>query len=141
MAVVVKRVRESVSPSDGIRVLVDRLWPRGLEKKEAAVKLWLRELAPSTELCDWFRGNPAGWNMFRKRYLKELTGAKPSAAVDKLHQLAKGKRAVTLLYSSRDEEHNNAIVLKQLLDGQPKPPSSVGRSAFGGVRMRKSNRQ
>jgi uncharacterized protein YeaO (DUF488 family) len=79
--------------------------------------------------------------MFRKRYLKELTGAKPSAAVDKLHQLAKGKRAVTLLYSSRDEEHNNAIVLKQLLDGQPKPPSSVGRSALGGVRMRKSNRQ
>ena len=141
MAVVIKRVRDSVSRSDGIRVLVDRLWPRGLEKEEAAVKLWLRELAPSTELCDWFQADPAGWNMFRKRYLKELTGAEPSAAVDKLHHLAKAKRAVTLLYSSRDEEHNNAIVLKQLLDGQPKPPSSVGRGALRGGRIQKSKRQ
>ncbi len=141
MAVVIKRVRESASPSDGIRVLVDRRWPRGLKKEEAAVKLWLRELAPSTELCDWFHANPAGWNMFRKRYLKELAGAKPSAAVDKLHHLAKGKRPITLLYSSRDEEHNNAIVLKQLLDGQRKPPSSVGRSALGSGRIRKSKRQ
>ena len=141
MNVVVKRVYEAASPSDGVRVLVDRLWPRGLKKEDAAVKFWLRELAPSNELRQWFHANPEWWRMFRKRYLKELVGAEGSAAVEKLHHLAEGKRQVTLLYGSRNEEHNNAIVLKELLEGMPKPPSSVGRGALGRGRIRKAKRQ
>jgi uncharacterized protein YeaO (DUF488 family) len=140
MTVVVKRVYEAASPSDGVRVLVDRLWPRGLKKEDAAVKFWLRELAPSNELRQWFHANSEGWRMFRKRYLKELVSAEGSAAVEKLHHLAEGKRQVTLLYASRNEEHNNAIVLKELLEGMPKPPSSVGRGALGRGRIRKAKR-
>jgi uncharacterized protein YeaO (DUF488 family) len=141
MAVAVKRVYEAASPSDGVRVLVDRLWPRGLTKADAAVKLWLRDLAPSNELRQWFHANPEGWRMFRKRYLKELVGDKPSAAVEKLHHLAETKRRVTLLYASRNEEYNNATVLKELLDGMPKPPSSIGRAALGRGRIRQAKRQ
>ncbi len=141
MAVVVKRVYEPASASDGVRVLVDRLWPRGLTKEDAAVKFWLRDLAPSNELRQWFHANPEGWRMFRKRYLKELVSEKASAAVEKLHHLAEGKRQVTLLYASRMVEHNNATVLKELLEGMPKPPSSVGRSAIGRGRIRKAKRQ
>ncbi len=140
MAVVVKRVYEAASPADGVRVLVDRLWPRGLTKADAAVKFWLRELAPSNELRQWFHANPEGWTMFRKRYLKELVSEEASAAVEKLHRLAEGKRRVTLLYASRMVERNNATVLKELLEGTPKPPSSVGRGALGRGRIRKTKR-
>jgi uncharacterized protein YeaO (DUF488 family) len=140
MNVVVKRVYDGVSRADGVRVLVDRLWPRGLKKKDAAVKFWLRELAPSNELRQWFHANPDGWRLFRKRYLKELVNAEASAAVQKLHHLAEGKRRVTLLYASRNEEHNNATVLKDLLEGMPKPPSSVGRAALGRERIRKAKK-
>ena len=136
MAVVVKRVYENASPSDGVRVLVDRLWPRGLKKEDAALKFWLRELAPSDELRQWFHANPEGWRMFRRRYLKELVSAESSAAVEKLHHLAESKRRVTLLYASRNQERNNATVLKELLEGMPKPPSSVGRAALGRERIR-----
>ena len=102
MTVVVKRVYDLLLPSDGIRVLVDRLWPRGLTKEDAAVKFWLRDLAPSNELRQWYHANPDGWRMFRKRYLKELASEEASAAVEKLHHLAEGKRRVTLLYASRN---------------------------------------
>ena len=141
MAVVVKRVYETASPSDGVRVLVDRLWPRGLKKEDAALKFWLRELAPSDELRQWFHANPEGWRMFRKRYLKELVSVESSAAVEKLHHLAESKRRVTLLYASRNQEQNNATVLKELLEGMPKPPSSVGRSALGRERIRIAKRR
>jgi len=141
MAVAVKRVYEAASSSDGVRVLVDRLWPRGLTKEDAAVKFWLREVAPSDDLRKWFHQNPEAWRMFRKRYLKELVSEEGSAAVEKLHHLAEGKRGVTLLYASRNEEHNNAIVLKELLEGMRKPPSSVGRGALGRGRIRKAKRQ
>jgi len=140
MGVVVKRVYEAASASDGVRVLVDRLWPRGLTKEAAALKFWLREVAPSDELRKWFHANPEGWNMFRKRYLKELASADGSAAVEKLHHLAEGKRRVTLLYASRNVDRNNATVLKELLDGMKKPPSSVGRGALGRGRIRKAKR-
>jgi uncharacterized protein YeaO (DUF488 family) len=140
MTVAVKRVYEAASSSDGVRVLVDRLWPRGLKKEDAAVKFWLRDLAPSNELRQWFHANPEGWRMFRKRYLKELANEKSSAAVEKLHHLAEGTRRVTLLYASRMVEHNNATVLMELLEGMPKPPSSVGRAALGRERIRKAKR-
>jgi uncharacterized protein YeaO (DUF488 family) len=141
MSVVVKRVYAPASSSDGVRVLVDRLWPRGLTKADAAVKLWLREIAPSNELRQWFHAKPEGWSMFRKRYLKELASEEGSAAVEKLHHLAEGKRRLTLLYASRNEERNNATVLKELLEGMRKPPSSVGRGALGRGRIRKAKRQ
>jgi len=141
MDIVVKRVYEPASPADGVRVLVDRLWPRGLRKEEVAVKFWLRELAPSTELRRWFHANPEAWRLFRKRYLRELVTPAASAAVEKLHRLAEGKKKVTLLYAAKNEEHNNAIVLKELLEGAPKPPSSVGRAALGRGRIPKAKRQ
>jgi uncharacterized protein YeaO (DUF488 family) len=140
MAVAVKRVYEDASPADGVRVLVDRLWPRGLRKEEAAVKFWLRDVAPSTELRQWFHTNPEAWGLFRKRYLKELASPAGSAAVEKLHDLAEGNRALTLLYASRNQERNNATVLKELLEGMRKPPSSVGRAAIGRGRVRKAKR-
>jgi uncharacterized protein YeaO (DUF488 family) len=138
MSVAVKRVYEPVSGSDGVRVLVDRLWPRGLTKDDVALKFWLRELAPSDELRKWFHANPEGWRMFQKRYLKELASPEGSAEVETLHRLAEGKRKVTLLYASRNEERNNATVLKELLEGMPKPPSSVGRGALRRGRVRKA---
>jgi uncharacterized protein YeaO (DUF488 family) len=122
-------------------VLVDRLWPRGLTKEAAAVKFWLRDLAPSDELRKWFHANPEGWNQFRKRYLKELKTEEASAALEKLHHLAEARQRVTLLYASRSEGRNNATVLKELLEGMPKPPSSVGRSAAGSGRIRKVKSQ
>jgi uncharacterized protein YeaO (DUF488 family) len=140
MGIAVKRVYEAASAADGVRVLVDRLWPRGLTKEDAAVKFWLRDLAPSDELRQWFHAHLEGWRMFRKRYLKELAGEKASAAVETLHQLAESRRTVTLLYASRNEEYNNAVVLKELLEGMPKPPSSVGRGALRRGRIRKAQR-
>src|ERR1700677_1076207 len=140
MGVVVKRVYEAASASDGVRVLVDRLWPRGLTKEDVAVKFWLRDLAPSDELRKWFHANPGGWRMFQKRYLQELRDDTASAALEKLHHLAEAKRRVTLLYASRNEEYNNATVLKELLEGMPKPPSSIGRSALGRGRIRQAKR-
>jgi uncharacterized protein YeaO (DUF488 family) len=137
MAIAIKRVYEAPAPADGVRVLVDRLWPRGLTKADAAVKDWLREIAPSNELRQWYHANPDAWALFRKRYLKELTSAEATAAVEKLHDLAEGKKKLTLLYASRDEEHNNATVLKELLEGSRKPPSSVGRVVPGRDRIRK----
>ena len=141
MGVAVKRVYEPAVPSDGVRVLVDRLWPRGLTKQDVALKFWMRELAPTNELRQWFHANADRWSMFRKRYLKELAGEEASAALEKLHHLAEGKRRLTLLYASRDQERNNAIVLKELLEGMKKPPSSVGRGALGRGRIRKAKRQ
>ena len=140
MSVAVKRVYEAPAASDGIRVLVDRLWPRGLTKERAAVKHWLRDLAPSTELRQWYHANPEAWSAFRKRYLKELVSPQGSAAVEKLYRMAKSNKRMTLLYASRNEERNNATVLKELLEGARKPPSSVGRAALGRGRIRKAKR-
>jgi len=141
MAVAVKRVYEAPAASDGVRVLVDRLWPRGLTKEAAAVKHWLRDLAPSNELRQWCHANPEAWVQFRRRYIKELAAPKATVAVEKLYKLASGNKKVTLLYASKMQERNNATVLKEHLGGAPKPPSSVGRSALGRMRIRKAKRQ
>jgi uncharacterized protein YeaO (DUF488 family) len=141
MAVAIKRVYELPAAADGVRVLVDRLWPRGLKKEDAAVMHWLRDLAPSNELRRWYHANPEAWALFRKRYLKELTGEKATVAVETLHELSEGKKPLTLLYASRNEEHNNATVLKDLLDGGRKPPSSVGRGVASREGIRKTKKQ
>jgi uncharacterized protein YeaO (DUF488 family) len=136
MPVAVKRVYESVARSDGARVLVDRLWPRGLRKSEIAMHEWLRELAPSDELRKWFHTQPDRWVLFRKRYLQEL--ARPEAEEDlrTLYRLAHKRKRLTLLFASKNEKHNNAIVLKDLLDGMRKPPTGTGPGALRAMRMR-----
>ena len=125
MTVSVKRVYEKPVPRDGKRVLVDRLWPRGLSKQAAGVDKWLRDLAPSTELRKWFHSRPDSRMDFRKRYLKELSAASASRALEELYRLAERSR-VTLLFASRNEKYNNATVLKELLEGARKPPTGTG---------------
>lgn len=110
-----KRVYESPSPEDGLRVLVDRVWPRGLTKEHAAVDLWAKEVAPSTELRKWFGHDPAKWKQFQIRYRKELQENR--AALHELKRQCKG-HIVTLIYGARDEEHNQAVALKQILTGR-----------------------
>jgi uncharacterized protein YeaO (DUF488 family) len=108
-----KRIYDAPSETDGLRILVDRLWPRGMTKKRAAVDLWLKEVAPSTELRKWFGHDPAKWNQFQERYRKELRADKD--AIGLLKEKSK-EGTITLLYGARDEEHNEALVLKTLLD-------------------------
>lgn len=111
MDIKIKRVYEKPSASDGKRILIDRLWPRGLSKAEAQVDLWLKEIAPSGELRKWFGHEPEKWDEFRKRYRAELD--KNKDAVSQLKSAATGK--TTLLYAAKDTEHNNAVVLKEYL--------------------------
>lgn len=108
-----KRVYEAPQESDGTRVLVDRLWPRGVSKDAAAVDWWARELAPSSELRRWFGHDPARFEAFAERYRREIEG---SEAFRELRRLAQ-EVTVTLVYAARDERHNNARVLEQMLEG------------------------
>ena len=108
----VKRVYEPVAESDGQRVLVDRLWPRGLSKEKAHLDLWLKDIAPSDELRHWFGHDPERWAEFQKRYRAEL-GGKADALAELRALMAKGK--VTLLFAAHDEEHNNAVALTAYL--------------------------
>jgi uncharacterized protein YeaO (DUF488 family) len=109
-----KRAYEEPSKNDGLRVLVERLWPRGLTKERAAVDLWLKDVAPSPELRKWFGHDPARWEQFQERYRQELWEKKD--AVRLLKQKAT-VGSVTLVYAARDEEHNGALVLKRFLQG------------------------
>ena len=136
MPVTVKRVYESAGRSDGARVLVDRLWPRGLRKSEVAAVEWLRDLAPSNELRKWFHAQPEQWQVFRKRYLKELARLEAEKDLLKLYRLAHKRKRLTLLFASKNQTHNNAFVLKDLLDGMRKPPTGTGPAALRSARMR-----
>jgi uncharacterized protein YeaO (DUF488 family) len=109
-----KRVYEEPSKNDGLRVLVERLWPRGLTKERAAVDLWLKDVAPSPELRKWFGHDPARWEQFQERYRQELR--EKTEAVRLLKQKVK-EGTVTLVYAARDEEHNGALVLQRFLQG------------------------
>jgi uncharacterized protein YeaO (DUF488 family) len=106
-------VYEKASPSDGYRVLVDRLWPRGLSKEEARIDAWLKEIAPSTRLRQWFGHDPSKWSEFKKRYFRELDGR--TELVASLAERAK-TQTVTLVFAAKDERHNNAQALKEYLD-------------------------
>jgi uncharacterized protein YeaO (DUF488 family) len=116
MSLAIKRVYEPVSPKDGYRILVDRLWPRGLSKDRAAVDLWLKDIAPSTELRRWFGHDPSKWDEFRRKYSAEL--ATHAEDVAQIRKLAK-RRRVTLVYGARDTEHNDAVVLLGYLESRP----------------------
>ncbi|MDD8017082.1 MAG: DUF488 domain-containing protein [Bacteroidota bacterium] len=106
----IKRVYEKPDTEDGIRILVDRLWPRGLTKAKANIDLWLKDIAPSTELRKWFGHDPGKWKEFKKRYLQELKKNKVPCSLLK-EQVKKGM--VTLVYGAKDEEHNGALVLDE----------------------------
>lgn len=109
----IKRVYEKPEPGDGTRILVDRLWPRGLSKAKAKLDLWLKESAPSTELRKWFGHDAKKWRSFRARYEKEL---KNNADKIEIIKSKAGAGTVTLLYAARDQKHNEAVVLKELLE-------------------------
>ena len=113
MTLRLKRVYESAESGDGKRILVDRLWPRGVSKDEAKVDLWLKAVAPSPDLRRWFGHDPEKWAEFRRRYRNELE--ENVAAVDELKK-AIGRSKATLLYGAKDQEHNHAIVLKDFIE-------------------------
>jgi uncharacterized protein YeaO (DUF488 family) len=138
MPVSVKRVYEPASRTDGQRVLVDRLWPRGLSKSQAALDEWLRDIAPSDQLRRWYHARPTEWERFRRQYMDELSLPKAQVALQSLYQLAHKTKRLTLLFASKNEKRNNAIVLKELLDGKRKPPSSTGPAAVHAVRPRRA---
>ncbi|MGC2446230.1 MAG: DUF488 family protein [Candidatus Sulfotelmatobacter sp.] len=136
MKVTIKRVYEAPKRNDGVRVLVDRLWPRGLTKEKAAIDEWFRELAPSNDLRRWYHARPDDWQAFRKRYLKELAQPECESGLRRLYELAQQKKRLTLLFASRNETLNNAVVLKELLEGVRKPPSGTGPGAIRAMRER-----
>jgi uncharacterized protein YeaO (DUF488 family) len=113
VSVQIKRVYDKPDKTDGRRVLVDRIWPRGLTKKEAQIDDWLKEIAPSARLRKWFGHDPARWKDFKKRYVAELKAQRKQ--VEQLAQQAR-KRTVTLLFGAKDIEHNNAVALKEQIE-------------------------
>lgn len=109
----IKRVYDPASKDDGKRILVDRLWPRGINKEKAKIDEWLKDIAPSDELRKWFSHEPSKWQEFRKRYKKELE--ERGELLERLRVEAK-KGNITLLYAAKDREHNNAVVLKEVIE-------------------------
>lgn len=109
----VKRVYEKPNKGDGFRILVDRLWPRGISKKKAEIDLWLQEIAPSDRLRKWFSHDPEKWQEFKQRYRKELRDK--VELLENIKMFEKENRIVTLLYSAKDNMHNNAIVLEEII--------------------------
>lgn len=121
MSILLKRIYEPASNEDGFRVLVDRLWPRGMSKESAKLDLWLPDLGPSTALRQWFNHDPTRWEEFLRRYHAELK--EKTALLATIKEQAK-TRPVTLLYSAKDEQHNQAVVLRGFLEGRK---GGVGR--------------
>ena|SRR5579862_434242 len=138
MTIAIKRVYDPSARTDGTRILVDRLWPRGLTKEKAAIDEWLRDLAPSDELRRWYHARPNEWGAFRKKYLKELAQPDQERGLQQLYELAHKKKRLTLLFASKNESHNNALVLKELLDGIRKPPTGTGPGAISAQRQRRT---
>jgi len=109
----IKRAYEPIEKSDGFRILVDRLWPRGIKKEDAHFDVWLKEIAPTSELRKWFNHETEKWDEFTKKYMTEL---KVSPALEELLTLVDKHRIITLVYGAKDEQHNQAIVIKEYLE-------------------------
>jgi uncharacterized protein YeaO (DUF488 family) len=107
----IKRAYEPAGKADGFRVLVDRLWPRGISKENLHAQIWAKEIAPSTELRKWFGHDPERWPEFRERYKRELASTEAQHAIRDIIQAAKNTKTITLLYGAKDTEHNEAVVL------------------------------
>jgi uncharacterized protein YeaO (DUF488 family) len=113
--VTIKRVYDPAGASDGVRILVDRLWPRGVKKQSAQIERWIRELGPSDELRKFFGHEPARWREFRNRYIEELKRPETQAWLAELARIARDG-TLTLVYGAKDEQHNQAVVLKELVE-------------------------
>jgi uncharacterized protein YeaO (DUF488 family) len=137
--IAIKRVYDSPAESDGVRLLVDRLWPRGLKKEEARIDEWLRDLAPSNELRKWFHGHRDKWPEFRRKYLQELRSPGAAKALAHLEELLSDDDHVTLLFASQEADQNNAVILKEVLEGTKNPPHT-SRPTSAPARMRKTRR-
>ncbi|KAA0208399.1 MAG: DUF488 domain-containing protein [Ignavibacteriaceae bacterium] len=109
-----KRIYDKPERSDGFRILVDKLWPRGISKDNAKLDLWLKEIAPSNELRKWFGHDPAKWTEFQSRYKSEIE--KNELPLKQLLEIAGKRKIVTLLYAAKDDKHNNALVIKNLIE-------------------------
>jgi len=116
----IKRIYEPAARTDGVRVLVDRLWPRGIKKDEARIDLWLKHVAPTASLRRWFDHRPERWDRFRERYRAELSS---NPTLVELRDLVKTQTRVTLLYSARDVDHNQAVVLAEHLKPSRRKPA------------------
>lgn len=114
--IVLKRAYDKPARGDGVRILVDRLWPRGIKKEDLHLDAWAKTLAPSTALRTWFAHDEAKWPEFRKRYRAELTASGASKTIAELLQSVKRTKTVTLLYGAKDREHNEAVVLRDLFE-------------------------
>lgn len=121
MAIKLKRAYEPPSPDDGFRILVDRLWPRGISKDVARIGLWLKEASPSTELRKTFGHDPDHWGEFKRRYFSELE-RNPEALAPLLAEVRRGP--VTLVYAAKDETHNNAVALKEFVESLSAKPTA-----------------
>ncbi len=144
MTILLKRATEAASPEDGARVLVEHQLPRGVGKKAATealrLRAWLPVLGPTEELRRWFSERPRQWPIFRRRYLEELCSGDAEESLIELHAIAASEPTVTLLSSAKDPEHSHAVILRDLLGGVKKPPSTSGptRAASGGrIRARR----
>ena len=115
MDIGLKRAYEAAERSDGPRVLVDRIWPRGLAKEDADIAHWLKGLAPSTELRKWFGHDPDKWPEFRERYLEELTSGDASEDLEALKELLEQHDRITLVFAAKDTEHNNAVAIRDFV--------------------------
>ena len=109
----IKRIYEVVEESDGVRILVDRLWPRGISKSKAKIALWLKDVAPSDKLRKWFAHDPKRWKDFQKKYTAELKNKEE--ILSRIKQIEEKEKVVTVLYAAKDEKHNNAVALKNIL--------------------------
>lgn len=119
MPVKLKRIYEEKSADDGMRILVDRVWPRGLSKEDAAIDLWAKDAAPSSELRKWFDHDADKYENFKQKYKEELKSGEQQDSLEQLKEAAKKhKKHLTLLYAAKDEQHNQAQVLKEILDHQ-----------------------
>ena len=112
----IKRVYEEMKKDDGYRILVDRLWPRGLSKEKAKVDLWMKEIAPSNELRKWFSHDPGKWDDFKKKYKRELEDKEE--LLNRIREIEREKGMITLLYSAKEENDNNAVALDSFLRKQ-----------------------
>lgn len=140
MPVKIKRAYDKPSLADGERVLVDRLWPRGIKKETARIDHWMKDLAPSDTLRKWYHSTD-NWLVFKKRYFRELCTPEATEELKKLYELMDNSHDVTLIYSSSNTERNNAVALKELLDGMKKPPSSSGPAKAAAVPSRMAKRR
>jgi len=116
MNIKLKRVYETPAPDDGYRILVDRIWPRGISKQKACVSLWLKTIAPSTELRKWFGHAPERWQSFRLKYREELKAR--GEDLELIRDTEKTAKAITLVYSAKDTEHNQAVVIREFLENK-----------------------